>query len=104
MEVKFKSNKLKKYCENTSELCKKGGDIMANKIVQRINELNAANCLFDIYCLPQTRLHPLKGKRKGQLAVDLKHPYRLVIEPLNGAISDYSTITEIVIIEITDYH
>jgi proteic killer suppression protein len=57
------------------------------------------------------RLHPLKGIRKGQLSVDLDHPYRLLFEPasdpvpqLDGGGIDPSKITAVKILEIADTH
>ena len=104
MEIEFKSKKLKKTCENYIKSPKKGKDQMTKKIIQRINELIAATCLYDILMIPNSRLHTLKGGRKGQLAVDIKHPHRIILEPLNGDIQDYETITKVIIIEFTDYH
>ena len=104
MEIEFKSKKLRKTCENYIKLCEKDGDKRARKIVQRINELIAASNLFDISMIPNARLHPLKQNRKGQLAVDIDHPYRMILEPANGDIQDYQTITKVIIIEFIDYH
>ena len=104
MEIEFKSKKLRKTCENYINLCKKGSDKKAKKIVQRINELIAASSLFDISMIPNARLHPLKQNRKGQLAVDIDHPYRMILEPVNGDIQDYQTIAKVIIIEFIDYH
>jgi Plasmid maintenance system killer protein len=44
------------------------------------------------------RCHPLTGDRKGQYAMDLSHPYRLVFKVKQESIE----IAEI--IEIVDYH
>lgn len=72
-------------------------------------ELGAADNLSMLP--PAARCHPLGGDRKGQYAVDLKHPYRLVIEPLcdnlpfkeDGSL-DIARVTGIIIIDIVDYH
>lgn len=44
------------------------------------------------------RCHLLKGKRKGQYAMDLVHPYRLIFEKID------EEIRIVMVIEITDYH
>ncbi len=61
--------------------------------------------------LPQARCHELLGNRKGELAVDLKHPYRLIFEPANDPIPrkpdgglDWTQVTAINILEVVDYH
>jgi len=53
----------------------------------------------------------LSGGRDGQLSVDLEHPYRLLFIPANDPIPltqdgglDWTKITEIEIVEITDTH
>lgn len=104
MEISFTSRKLQKTCENHTELKKKYGDIQARRIIQRINELQAAANLHDILQLPQARLHPLAGNRKKQFAVDILHPYRIILLPLDGNKTDLKTITIIQIISIIDYH
>ena len=61
---------------------------------------------------PPDRIHPLKGGRKRQFAVDLVHPRRLVFEPNHdpktytddGGIINATQVTAIKIIEVTDYH
>lgn len=104
MEICFKDGKLQKLCENTDNLQKKYGDIQAKKITQRINELLSAENLCDISKLPQTRLHLLSNNYKGHFAVDLKHPYRLILWPENGLTSDLKSINKIRIVTIIDYH
>lgn len=44
------------------------------------------------------RCHPLTQNRKGQYAVDLAHPYRLVFEKMENQIQIVN------ILEIVDYH
>jgi proteic killer suppression protein len=104
MEIVFKSKKLHKVFNDSSSLIKKYGNKHARKIVQRLNEFNAANSLYDIVILQAPRLHSLKGKMHGYWAVDLIHPFRLVIEPMDGETTDLKTVTEIKIIEVIDYH
>lgn len=84
---------------------------MTLKLQQRLMELNAAPCLADVSRVPSVRCHPLTGDRKGQLSVDLKHPYRLLFIPANDPVPkkvdgglDWSRVTEIEIIEITNTH
>jgi len=79
--------------------------------MQRLQELEAAEVLEITRSLPQLRCHELTGNRKGQLSVDLDHPYRLIFEPANDPISekpdsglDWIRTTKIRIREIVDYH
>lgn len=108
MELIFGDKKLKKLCEDCVDLEKKlspeYGFLQAAKIIHRLNELQAAESLYDISKLPQAKLHLLQANLKGCYAVDLKQPYRLIIKPCNGVNSDLKTITIIEIVRITDYH
>lgn len=104
MEISFSDKKLRKQVEDIEELRKKYGDAQAKKIIQRIGELTAAKNLYDIYKLPQARLHKLDHNLSGYFAVDVKQPYRLIIKPLDGNVDEQQSITKISIIKIEDYH
>lgn len=104
MYVEFQDSKLQKFYEDFRKLKKHYGQIQAQEIVKRINELSSAESLFDVSKLPQAHLHPLGQNRQGHFAVYLKHPYRLILLPLNGETQNYKSITEIKITEIVDYH
>lgn len=104
MDISFKNKKTEKIYNDFKTLSKKHGDKQARKIIQRINEIIAAESLNDIKMLRSPRLHSLSGKLKGSWAVDIIHPYRLILKPLNGDTTDLNTVTQIKIIEIIDYH
>lgn len=104
MEISFFNSKLQKTCEDHSKLKTKYGAPQAQRIIRRINELQAAANLYDITLLPQARLHPLHGDRKGQFAVDIVHPQRIILLPLNGDVTNLKTITIVEINAILDYH
>ena len=60
---------------------------------------------------PPHRCHELVGNRKGQLTVDLDHPYRLVFKPDHDPLPqrpeggmDWKQITKIKITGIEDTH
>ena len=63
-----------------------------------IDEIGAADTVEMMIQFHIGRCHPLTQNRKGQYAVDLVHPYRLVFEK-NG---DEIQIANI--LEIVDYH
>lgn len=81
----------------------------AKKLKQRLVELEAAPNMTDIPA--HARCHPLFGKRKGQYAVYLVHPYRLIFEPdcdplpckTDGGL-DLSKVNKILVKRIIDYH
>ena len=104
MQVCFLDRKQKKVLESHKETVKKYGSECAKKIFLRLSELLAAPALKDMP--PQARVHPHKGSRQGWYSLDLKHPYRLIVEPTGKDFDpcDPATITEVKVIEITDPH
>ena len=104
MEISFKDKKLKKLFEDEVSLRRKYGSLQSELIVQRINELSAAESLFDISRLPQVRLHLLKGSLKKCYALDVKQPYRIIITYLDGDPQDLKSITQVMVTEVVDYH
>lgn len=98
MQVKYKTNKLEKICTVYEEARKKYGDKMAEKIHQRIGEITSAESVEVMVQFRLGRCHALAGERKGEYAVDLVQPYRLIFEKVGDDIQ----IARIV--EIGDYH
>ncbi len=107
MKLHFKSRKLKRQCENPREAQKKYGPKIGTKLTQRVGELESAPSLADIEKIPAARLHRLKGQRSNELAVDLVHPFRLVLKPILEGDADINNLESITIVRIegvTDYH
>lgn len=107
MELRFKTKRLRKQCEEPSEAQKKYGSEIGNKLTQRVSELYAANALNDIAKIPAARLHKLEGARKKEYAIDLVHPFRLIILPVLEEDADVENLSSIRIVrieEVTDYH
>jgi proteic killer suppression protein len=71
---------------------------MAFLIHQRIEQLQAANSVEVLVQFSIGRCHPLLGNRKGEYAMDLVHPFRLVFE------NNEVTINVVRIIKIENYH
>lgn len=98
LDIKFKSNKLKKVCTDYSFAKKEYGERMAALIHQRVDELKAATSVEMLVQFSIGRCHPLQGKRSGEFAMDLVHPYRLIFE------QNSQEIEFVRIINIEDYH
>jgi proteic killer suppression protein len=91
-------------------MTKELGAEQAKRLRQRLDELEAASDLAVLRTLPG-RTHELSGDRKGQLSIDLKHPYRLIFAPSHDPVPvksdggiDWTKVTAIEVIEITDTH
>lgn len=111
MEITFTSRKLQKVCNSEKEMRARFGKPLAERLKQRLAELKAAETLEDIRRLPSARCHELSQNRKGQLAVDVVHPKRLIFEPDHNPVPrkpdgglDWPHVTRIRVIEIIDYH
>lgn len=83
----------------------------AKKIKMRLFELYSADNLAQIPATPPPRRHQLTGDRKGQFAVDVKQPFRIVFVPANDPIPrrddggvDLEKVTMVEIVWIGDYH
>ena len=98
MEISFKDERLKKLCEDHQSLCRKYGNKQADKIMQRIGELQALENLYDAFKLPQLNLHPLHDEYEGCFAVNILQPFRIILTPENGITADKKTITKIKIL------
>jgi len=111
LEISFSTKKFEKECNDYGLLVRKYGDQCAKLIRRRLDELRDVETLHDMRRLPQARCHELTEDRKGQLAVDLKHPRRLIIEPNHspppskpdGGL-DWKEVTKIIAVNVKDYH
>jgi plasmid maintenance system killer protein len=109
LEVFFDDPDLAEACASEKELRKKCGMVRAKKIQQRIKDLKAAGTLADMKHLPG-RCHELKENLAGLLSLDLDHPYRLLFRPVSGGDPgpggglDWSTVTAVAILSVTDTH
>lgn len=111
MDISFRTRKLEKTFESGAALRRAYGARMAVAIERRVAVLKAAASLAFVPASPPVRRHLLRGDRRGQFAVDLVHPKRLVFRPAQpppprtgGGGIDLARITAIEIVEIVDYH
>ena len=98
MDITYKNKKIEKVCTNAKIAERTYGKEMAEKIHQRIDEISAADTVEMMIQFHIGRCHPLSQNRRGQYAVDLVHPYRLVFEKKGDKIQFVN------IMEIVDYH
>lgn len=108
VEYSFADHRLARAVESERLLRREEGPERAKKILQRLAQLRVAESAADLKLMPG-RFHELSADRKGQFALDLDHPYRLIFEPDKLSEDDTSdidlaTVTRVVVIEIADYH
>lgn len=111
MELSFANRKLAKELADEKTIVRSYGADNSRRICQRLAQLMAADNLETLRLLPQMRAHELTGDRAGQISVDVKHPYRVLILPdhdetprkPDGGL-DWKRVTKVRIIEIADTH
>jgi proteic killer suppression protein len=110
LDIVFQTTKFADECNDSKALIRKYGPDSAKRIRNRLADLSAAPNLETMRSLPG-RCHELTGNLLGLLALDLKHPYRLIFEPANTPIPkksdgglDWSAVTAVRILRVEDYH
>lgn len=98
MKIEYEGKSIEKVCTDASIAERKYGLEMAEKIQMRIDQIEAADTIEQMIQFKIGRCHPLHQNRKGQYAVDLVHPQRLIFKKVGD------TIQIAHIIEIDDYH
>ena len=110
MIISFDDGKFAREVNDSRQLVRAYGERRAKLIRRRLDEMRAADSLADLRNLPGPRCHELRGDRKGQLSVDLEHPYRLLFvaaEPVpyrdDGGL-DWSRVEAVIILGVEDTH
>ena len=111
MEIYFRTKRLAALGTEHKTAVKKLGAPNARRLAQRLQELEAAETLDELRNLPGPRCHELTGDRKGQLSVDLDHPFRLIFKPaeeppprkVDGGL-DWRRVTSVIVVGIDDTH
>ena len=101
MKIIYSNKNIEKVCENALTATKKYGAEMADKIHMRIDQIIAAESVEEMIQFKIGRCHTLSQNRKGQYAVDLVHPYRLIFKKVEEEIRIVNVVN---VMEIVDYH
>lgn len=111
MEIYFNSRKVAKVFNSRAQIERTYGRDRGKFLMRRLNELEAAECLADMRCLPQARCHELKGNRKGEVSVDILGPWRLTLQPADDPVPtkpdgglDWAEVRAVIIIGVEDTH
>lgn len=111
MDIIYSTRKLRRNFNDDKRLTRVYGPRQAGVIRRRLDDLHAADVLSVLRLLPQARCHELRGDRKGQLSIDLVHPFRLIFVPANDPVPqkpdgglDWSQVTAVEIVDVEDTH
>lgn len=106
MKISYQNTKLKKLLCDAAALNKKFGNQIADKTIQCLQELDAADTLTDIP--PRLRPHPIEPKHEEIFQIDIlkhKHSTRLYFRPIGEYdIKNYTTITSIEVTRVLKTH
>lgn len=111
VEIHFRTRRLSRTLSSERETQREYGEDMAAVIKLRLDLLSKAPSLTQVTTGRPERRHLLSGRRRGQYAIDLVHPYRLIFAPYHDPIPrlrdggvDTDEVTAITVLEIVDYH
>lgn len=94
MYVVFRTRRLEK-CYLLAEAGEgEWGRHVARRYIERVNLLRAVARIDDLRTFPSLHVHPLKGQRKGQYAIDLTRRHRLIFT-LEGSDPETVRIEEV---------
>ena len=110
MEITYVNSRIEKICTDEKRAKKEFGQVGAKILAERLHQLRIAVNLEELRFRPG-KWHELTADRWGQLAVSLKGLERLIFEPdhdprpekPDGGL-DWTAVTAVCIVDITDYH
>lgn len=110
MDILYKSKRLEKLFNSKRDLEREYGLECAKKIILRQSQMRSAANLAE-FALVHPRCHHLSGSLKEFLAVDLKHPLRLLMQPYDDPLPvkndgglDWTNVCSVLIVRTEDYH
>lgn len=104
MKVRYSTSKLEKILTDERLLLKYYSNDY-QRIRNRLSQLRAAANLAEISEAPPPRRHKLNGNYKGCWGINYSKNDRLIIRPVGMYdMDDLSSIVEIEIVELEDYH
>lgn len=109
VDILLATDRMRKLFTSRAALLARFGPEQGERILRRLDDLRAAANLHVMRNLPG-RCHELTGDLSGALSIDIKHPYRLLFEPVGDDVRkgdgglDWSKVTTIRITGVEDTH
>lgn len=80
MIVRFRTNALRQRYEDIRHGSRAWGPKLAQRYIQRVNEIYASESVDDLRRVPQLHFHALDGELKGKFAINLeKKRWRIIL-------------------------
>ena len=85
MKIVYSNKKTEKLCTDPNKAVKELGKDVAKRLWDLLDYIDAFPKLYDLFVMPQYRLHSLSGDRKYQYSFVIHKGYkwRLIIYPLD---------------------
>jgi toxin HigB-1 len=96
VDIEFSAKRLERASLDYAESSRIFGVPIGRKYIQRILVLRAAENFSQLFGIQSLKLHPLKGNRAGQYAINLTGNYRLILEKTEE--------DKVLIVDLEDYH
>lgn len=104
MNISYSSNRLEKILSNDRLLNKYYSNNYKN-LKNRLSEIKVANNLSEVPETPPPRRHKLQGNYKDCWGINYSKNDRIIIRPIGQFdINNLSTIQDIEIVDLEDYH
>ncbi len=79
MRISFRSRRLERRYHRHDEAVRAWGEDVGRRYIQRIDLLQEAVTVADLYAIRSLDFHPLRGDRSGQYALRITGQVRLVV-------------------------
>ena len=96
MDIEFSAKRLERASLDFAESSRIFGVPIGRKYIQRLLVLRAAEKFSQLFGIQSLKLHPLKGNRAGQYAINLTGNYRLILEKAGE--------NKVRVVDVEDYH
>lgn len=85
MKILYQNKKTQKICEDSLKAIKELGREVAMKLGRLLDAIEAFPNMYDLFLLPQYRLHALHGNREYQYSfvISKGSKWRLIVYPLD---------------------
>lgn len=97
MQVRFRTRQLERCAAELNSAARAWGPRVGRRYVERVQLLQEAPSLDELFAVRTLGFHPLRGDRRGQFALRLTGRMRLIVEPgpEDGSVT---------VVEVVDYH
>jgi len=96
VEIRFRTRRLKRAFEQPNRAVREWGPVTGQRYIDRVETLETAERLQNLFEIRPLDLHPLTGDRRGQYALRLTGQMRMIV-----TIEDERTV---IVEEVVDYH